>query len=229
MSININLKNDEDINFWEIGVSGELDVSTADEFKEYLHKLIDEEIRNIRLNLETLDYIDSTGLGVIIGILKRIKVEDKEIYIKSPKDNVKKIFSITGLETIKMELASKPQNVSIVRLTTSGIANKVGFCLDDIEDMKVAVSEACTNAIKHSSDNKFSVEYTIFEDGLTIKIVDSGKGYDVDAVDKPNLKEPKESGLGLFIIQSLMDEVDIKSDIDNGTIIKMTKYLGVDN
>ena len=45
MSININLKNDEDINFWEIGVSGELDVSTADEFKEYLHKLIDEEIR----------------------------------------------------------------------------------------------------------------------------------------------------------------------------------------
>ena len=224
MSININLKNDEDINFWEIGVSGELDVSTADEFKEYLHKLIDEEIRNIRLNLETLDYIDSTGLGVIIGILKRIKVEDKEIYIKSPKDNVKKIFSIT-----KMEIASNPQYVSIVRLTTSGIANKVGFCLDDIEDMKVAVSEACTNAIKHSSDNKFSVEYTIFEDGLTIKIVDSGKGYDVDAVDKPNLKEPKESGLGLFIIQSLMDEVDIKSDIDNGTIIKMTKYLGVDN
>ena len=104
MSININLKNDEDINFWEIGVSWELDVSTADEFKEYLHKLIDKEIRNIRLNLETLDYIDSTGLGVIIGILKRIKVEDKEIYIKSPKDNVKKIFSITGLDKIfKME------------------------------------------------------------------------------------------------------------------------------
>ena len=104
MSININLKNDEDINVWEIGVSGELDVSTADEFKEYLHKLIDKEIRNIRFNLETLDYIDSTGLGVIIGILKRIKVENKEIYIKSPKDNVKKIFSITGLDKIfKME------------------------------------------------------------------------------------------------------------------------------
>ena len=104
MSININLKNDEDINFFFFVVSGELDVSTADEFKEYLHKLIDKEIRNIRFNLETLDYIDSTGLGVIIGILKRIKVENKEIYIKSPKDNVKKIFSITGLDKIfKME------------------------------------------------------------------------------------------------------------------------------
>ena len=77
MSIDIKLKNDTDADFWEVLVAGELDVSTADEFKEYLHKLIDKGIKNIRLNLENLDYIDSTGLGVIIGILKRIKVENK--------------------------------------------------------------------------------------------------------------------------------------------------------
>ena len=132
-----------------------------------------------------------------------------------------------NFETIKMEIASNPQYVSVIRLTTSGIANKIGFCLEDIEDIKVAVSEACTNAIKHSLDNKFSVEYTIFENGLTITIIDSGKGYDVDSIDVPNLEEPKESGLGLFIIQSLMDEVEIKSNINYGTVIKMTKYLGV--
>ena len=134
-----------------------------------------------------------------------------------------------NFETIKMEIASNPQYVSVIRLTTSGIANKIGFWLEDIEDIKVAVSEACTNAIKHSLDNKFSVEYTIFENGLTITIIDSGKGYDVDSIDVPNLEEPKESGLGLFIIQSLMDEVEIKSNINYGTVIKMTKYLGVDN
>ena len=134
-----------------------------------------------------------------------------------------------NFETIKMEIASNPQYVSVIRLTTSGIANKTGFCLEDIEDIKVAVSEACTNAIKHSLDNKFSVEYTIFENGLIITIIDSGKGYDVDSIDVPNLEEPKESGLGLFIIQSLMDEVEIKSNINYGTVIKMTKYLGVDN
>ncbi|MGN1033753.1 MAG: ATP-binding protein [Intestinibacter sp.] len=128
-----------------------------------------------------------------------------------------------------MEIASNPQYVSVVRLTTSGIANKVGFCLDDIEDIKVAVSEACTNAIKHSLDNKFYVEYTIFENGLTIEVIDNGKGYNINSVNKPNLNEPKESGLGLFIIESLMDDVKIKSDIENGTAIKMTKYLGVDN
>lgn len=134
-----------------------------------------------------------------------------------------------NFETIRMEIVSNPQYVSVVRLTTSGIANKIGFCLEDIEDIKVAVSEACTNAIKHSLDDKFYVEYTIFKDGLTIEIIDNGKGYNVDSVDKPNLEQLKESGLGLFIIQSLMDDVKIKSDINNGTSVIMTKYLGVDN
>ena len=134
-----------------------------------------------------------------------------------------------NFETIKMEIASNPQYVSVIRLTTSGIANKIGFCLEDIEDIKVAVSEACTNAIKHSLDNKFSVEYTIFENGLTITIIDSGKGYDVDSIDVPNLEEPKESGLGLFIIQSLMDELEIYSNINYVTVIKITNYFGFDN
>lgn len=64
-------------------------------------------------------------------------------------------------ETIKMEISANPDFVSIIRLTTSGIANKIGFSIDDIEDMKVAVSEACTNAIKHSDDksSKYNIYY----------------------------------------------------------------------
>ena len=76
-------------------------------------------------------------------------------------------------ETIKMEITANPAYVSIIRLTTSGIANKVGFCMDDIEDLKVAVSEACTNAIKHSSDDRFTIIYTMIENGLTIEIIDN--------------------------------------------------------
>lgn len=131
-------------------------------------------------------------------------------------------------ETIKMEISSNPEYVGIIRLTTSGIANKIGFSIDDIEDMKVAVSEACTNAIKHSNDNIFYIVFNILENGLEIKIEDKGRGYDVEALPKPDLDNPKESGLGLFIIQSLMDDVSIESKSNQGTIIKMTKYLGVD-
>ncbi|MCI5629978.1 MAG: STAS domain-containing protein [Clostridiales bacterium] len=100
MSIKINSMLDTTNNSWEVSLGGELDVSTADELKKELHKLVDEKNIDMRLNLENLDYIDSTGLGVIIGILKRLKIESKEVYIEKPKNNVRKIFSITGLDKI---------------------------------------------------------------------------------------------------------------------------------
>ena len=131
-------------------------------------------------------------------------------------------------ETIKMEITANPAYVSIIRLTTSGIANKVGFCMDDIEDLKVAVSEACTNAIKHSSDDRFTIIYTMIENGLTIEIIDNGNGYDTSSINEPDIENLKESGMGLFIIEALMEEVSIESQEGKGTSIKMTKYLGVD-
>ncbi|RDY23417.1 histidine kinase [Romboutsia maritimum] len=131
-------------------------------------------------------------------------------------------------ETIRMEITSNPQYVGIIRLTTSGIANKIGFPIDDIEDIKVAVSEACTNAIKHSNDDIFNITFKILDNGLNIEIQDNGQGYDISKIKAPDLENPKENGLGLFIIQSLMDDVSIESNDKDGTIIKMTKYLGVD-
>ena len=104
MSITINSIIDTKNDFWEVSLAGELDVSTADELKKSLHKLVDEKNIDMRLNLENLDYIDSTGLGVMIGILKRLKIENKEVYIEKPKNNVRKIFNITGLDKVfKME------------------------------------------------------------------------------------------------------------------------------
>lgn len=100
MSININSKLDIQNNFWDISLEGELDVSTADKLKEHLHTLVAKEIVDMKINLTNLDYIDSTGLGVMIGVLKELKIRDKEIYIIDPKSNVKKIFTITGLDKI---------------------------------------------------------------------------------------------------------------------------------
>ena len=104
MSITINSIIDTKNDFWEVSLAGELDVSTADELKKSIHKLVDEKNIDMKLNLENLDYIDSTGLGVMIGILKRLKIENKEVYIEKPKNNVRKIFNITGLDKVfKME------------------------------------------------------------------------------------------------------------------------------
>ena len=104
MSINIESKLNNENDFWDISLKGELDVSTADKLKEDLHNLADEKILDMKINLDKLDYIDSTGLGVMIGVLKKLKTDNKEIHILNPKSNVKKIFTITGLDKIfKME------------------------------------------------------------------------------------------------------------------------------
>jgi anti-sigma B factor antagonist len=100
MSININSKIDTQKYFWDISLEGELDVSTADKLKEHLYTLVEKKMVDMKIDLTNLDYIDSTGLGVMIGVLKKLKISDKEIYIINPKNNVKKIFTITGLDKI---------------------------------------------------------------------------------------------------------------------------------
>lgn len=132
-------------------------------------------------------------------------------------------------QKVKIEMTSNPELVSVIRLTTSGIASKAGFDFDEIEDMKVAVSEACTNAIKHSEEEQFCITYFWNDKKIEIQIKDEGTGYEVSSVKEPEIEKLNESGLGLFIIKTLMDEVDIKSVKGDGTIIKMIKYLGAED
>ena len=103
MSIDITYKKNN-YNEWVVDLSGELDVSASDKLKEELKQMLDIEVLNIKIDISELEYIDSTGLGVLIGILKRAKIEEKEVEIINPRKNVLKIFTITGLNKIfKME------------------------------------------------------------------------------------------------------------------------------
>ena len=100
MSIIINKSFDDNKNAWNIDVHGEIDIYTANELKDSLIESISSKSKDIILNASNLEYIDSTGLGVLIGILKRLKTDEKDIYIINAKQNVRKIFNITGLDKI---------------------------------------------------------------------------------------------------------------------------------
>ena len=131
-----------------------------------------------------------------------------------------------SIDKVNMSLPCKAEYVGVVRLTVSAIANRMGFNIEEIEDIKVAVAEGCTNAIKHGLDEKFDINIDGFENKLQIQIRDTGKGYKVEEVGSPDLSNPKEGGLGIFIIKTLMDEVELKSQIGIGSEIKMVKFLG---
>ncbi len=136
-------------------------------------------------------------------------------------------------DRIHVELPAKPEYVSIARLTVSGVANRLGFAYDDIEDIKIAVAEACTNVVEHAYSEGGSIYLAcyIYDDRIQVVVADQGKSFDIQDVEsrlgpvdgqKP-VGDLKEGGLGLFLISSLMDKVEINED--NGVMLVVTKYL----
>lgn len=130
------------------------------------------------------------------------------------------------LDQVSIALPCKSEYVSVVRLSASVIANQMGFDIEAIEDIKVAVGEACNNAVIHSAcDCTFNIRFTVEKDRFVCEISDCGKGFDFEEYTEPDLANPKGNGLGIFIMKSLMDEVHLESEEGNGTKIVLIKEL----
>ena len=131
------------------------------------------------------------------------------------------------MDSIKLTLPTKPEYVSLARLTIASVANNMGFSIGDVEDLKVAVSEACTNALNHSKnpDTTYDLTYVVENQKLVFTVADRGVGFEPENVATPHLNGKQLGGFGLFIFKSLMDRVEIISEQGSGTTITMIKNL----
>lgn len=84
----------------KIVLQGEIDISTAPEFKTKLYEMVGDGKSDIALYCEGLSYIDSTGLGILVGALKRVRNYQKGVYIYQLRENIRKLFRITGLDKV---------------------------------------------------------------------------------------------------------------------------------
>ena len=100
MFMELEISKNTERNVWEVKPAGELDISSAEQFRNGLEASLSELKQDIELDLSGLSYIDSTGLGVIIGIYGRAKKEGFTLKLLNPRDNVKKLLNISGLEKI---------------------------------------------------------------------------------------------------------------------------------
>lgn len=137
---------------------------------------------------------------------------------------------------VEVKFPAKPQYVSVIRLMVSGLATRVGFSYDEIEDMKIAVSEAVTNVVHHAYDDVETGEITIgcalFKGKLEIMVADYGNGFNFEEIkrttgpyaDSENMALLREGGLGLFLMETLMDEVRVTNGAAGVTVF-MTKYV----
>ena len=130
-------------------------------------------------------------------------------------------------EVVELEIPSAPEYVAIVRHAVEGIAQRMQFDVTQIEDLKLAVGEACTNAIRHGCScddaNNVGIRCVVTDDGLLVEIRNGIADCSFPGVPaNPDLQ--REGGLGLFLIRQLVDEVDFQWNHDTA-VVKMLKRL----
>jgi serine/threonine-protein kinase RsbW len=100
---------------------------------------------------------------------------------------------------------------------------------DFLNEVELAVSEACTNAIRHGGDAnsqaKVAVCFRVYEDSLIIEVKDQGAGFNLEDIPLPEFDQHPEGGYGLYIIQTVMDEVHYERGEMYNTLT-MKKYFG---
>jgi len=142
---------------------------------------------------------------------------------------------------INVEMATIPENVGLARIIVAGFIASLDPTVEEISDIKTAVSEAVTNAIIHgycASDNALPLQelpmvaLKLSSDNIrkiTVEITDNGIGIeDIDAVREPMFTtkpDLERSGLGFTVMETFMDSVDIISSPGAGTTIILTKTL----
>ena len=137
---------------------------------------------------------------------------------------------------MKLEFLSKSSNEAFARITVAAFASQLDPTIEELADIKTAVSEAVTNAIIHGYEEKKGVikmRCQIINEELIIEIADNGQG--IENVElakqplyttKPNLER---SGMGFTIMESFMDEVEIESIVGMGTKVTMKKKIKSNN
>ncbi|OPX45378.1 serine-protein kinase RsbW [Ruminiclostridium hungatei] len=121
-------------------------------------------------------------------------------------------------DNVALILPMKREYVSTARLTASSVANRIGFNIDEIEDIKVAVAEVCNIILSKVTNGADQYRVCFDIQGNTLRITFTGENIPFDC-----FKDSLENEYGLYIMKALMDSVELCNNDDS---IVMTKKIG---
>lgn len=133
----------------------------------------------------------------------------------------------------RLRIPSQTENLEMIREFVSGVAKKVGFSQEESNKIELAVDEACTNVIEHAyqkdETKDIDVAVKIELQKLTVVVTDSGESFSANDVEMPDMKsylaELRVGGLGIYLMKTLMDEVNYKTQPNGKNEVHMVKYL----
>lgn len=133
---------------------------------------------------------------------------------------------------MKLEFTALSENVGIARIVAAAFAAQLDFTLNTLEEIKVAISEAVSNAVihgyKNSGEGTVYMTLRLLEAAVEIVIADEGCGIaDIEEARQPAFSsDPERMGLGFVFMESFMDELEVYSELNRGTTVRMIKSLG---
>ncbi len=131
--------------------------------------------------------------------------------------------------SLSLSLPREAESVPIVRRICRTALQDLGIREDCISDLEVAVTEACTNVLKHATGtSEYEVNVNLTEETCHIRVVDSGAGFDHRATSARVASPEGESGRGISLMSAVVDVIDFEGEAKDGTIVHLTKKLELD-
>jgi serine/threonine-protein kinase RsbW len=131
--------------------------------------------------------------------------------------------------SVSLTIPARPEYITLGRLALTGIAGLRPLSDETLHDLKLALTEACTNSVRHAyhdgGEGKVEIRYELEPDSLAVEVGDNGPGFEPGASFEDGESELAEGGLGIAIIRAVADEVEIGERRGGGSRLRFVKFL----
>jgi serine/threonine-protein kinase RsbW len=125
------------------------------------------------------------------------------------------IENAPGVRAVRLRIPAKPEYIALGRLALTGLGQARGLDSDTMGDLKLALTEAVSNSVRHAyvgdGEGQVEIRYELRADRIVVEVIDDGAGFDPDEAPSFDGDELSEGGLGIAIIRTVADDVQIES------------------
>ncbi|MFL5913236.1 MAG: ATP-binding protein [Gaiellaceae bacterium] len=138
--------------------------------------------------------------------------------------------SAEGVRAVRLRIPAKPEYIALCRLALTGLAQARALDSDTVADLKLALTEAVSNSVRHAygtpGEGQVDIRYELSADRISVDVIDDGDGFDPDEAPSFDGDELSEGGLGIAIIRTIADDVEIESRPgERGSRLRFVKKL----
>jgi len=131
--------------------------------------------------------------------------------------------------SVRLTIPARPEYITLGRLALTALAGVRPVSDETLHDLKLALTEACTNSVKHAYDEggegTVDILYELQPDRLAVEVGDAGAGFEPRVSNRVNGEDLSEGGLGIEIIRAVTDEVEIEPREGGGSRLRFVKFL----